>query len=145
MLFRSVAFLWGMTAVAAVDPIQVTLDWPHANSDNNSMATTSLSHYGKPPEGCGDDELVLQIQGVPGVICAPSCSFTKPCPSDLPDGVSGMYEYEQENRSMFRRRFSVCSFALFSCRVLFLHCRILDLLMLFFLSIFFGQHLRNVP
>mmetsp|Transcript_363 Transcript_363/g.487 ORF Transcript_363/g.487 Transcript_363/m.487 type:complete len:145 (+) Transcript_363:199-633(+) len=84
-LIASIATLsFFLQGAAAVEPVQVQFHLPEESVVDDS----SLGHYGKPPEGCTDDETVLQIQGVPGVICAPKCADFMPCPSDLPDGVS---------------------------------------------------------
>jgi len=46
------------------------------------------SHYGNPyAGGCQKDELIIQIQGVPGAICVPRCQG-QGCPADLPDGCT---------------------------------------------------------
>lgn len=46
-------------------------------------------HYGDPNigMGCMPDERPLQVQGITGDICAPSCTFN-PCPTDKPAGVT---------------------------------------------------------
>jgi len=51
------------------------------------------SHYSDPYEGgCLDDETEIQIEGVSGEACAPSCSVFSSCPTDVPDGVTGTPE-----------------------------------------------------
>lgn len=45
-------------------------------------------HYGDPKTGCMDDEQSVQIQGVDGDVCTPSCSLLKKCPTDVPTGVT---------------------------------------------------------
>jgi len=34
------------------------------------------------------DETQVSIQGVTGDFCSPKCSFFKPCPTDVPSGVT---------------------------------------------------------
>merc|ERR1712217_410298 len=48
----------------------------------------STTHYEDPKDGCQSDEVDIQIQGVSGSICAPSCSLFSPCPTDVPAGVT---------------------------------------------------------
>jgi hypothetical protein len=50
--------------------------------------TPSSTHYEDPKDGCQSDEVDIQIQGVTGSVCAPSCSLFKPCPTDVPAGVT---------------------------------------------------------
>mmetsp|Transcript_5447 Transcript_5447/g.11150 ORF Transcript_5447/g.11150 Transcript_5447/m.11150 type:complete len:147 (-) Transcript_5447:182-622(-) len=68
-----------------------------------------LGHYGKPPTGCTDDELVLQIQGVPGIICAPKCADFMPCPSDLPDGVTASPQCALQDQSGHKYCILICN------------------------------------
>jgi len=50
--------------------------------------TPSTSHYEDPKGGCQSDEIDIQVQGVTGAFCAPSCSFLfHKCPADVPTGV----------------------------------------------------------
>jgi len=48
------------------------------------------SHYEDPKDGCQSDEISLQIQGVQGAVCSPTCTgiFKTHCPSDVPTGVT---------------------------------------------------------
>ena len=46
------------------------------------------THYGDPSVGCLSDEIEITIQGVTGDFCTPKCGFFKPCPSDVPTGVT---------------------------------------------------------
>jgi C1A family cysteine protease len=49
----------------------------------------SGGHYEDPiPNGCHSDEKDVSINGVPGKICAPMCSTTSPCPTDVPAGTT---------------------------------------------------------
>mmetsp|Transcript_826 Transcript_826/g.2232 ORF Transcript_826/g.2232 Transcript_826/m.2232 type:complete len:453 (-) Transcript_826:496-1854(-) len=49
---------------------------------------SSPTHYGDPKLGCLSDEMEVQIQGIGGDFCTSSCGLFKPCPKDVPDGVS---------------------------------------------------------
>ena len=44
----------------------------------------SSSHYEEPP--CQSDEHEVNVQGISGVMCAPSCTNSA-CPNDVPSGV----------------------------------------------------------
>jgi|Transcript_20680 cathepsin B len=48
----------------------------------------STPHYEDPKNGCQSDEVDISIQGVKGSVCVPSCSLFKPCPTDVPAGVT---------------------------------------------------------
>merc|ERR1739848_899518 len=48
----------------------------------------SDSHYEDPKDGCKSDEIDVQVQGVSGAFCSPSCSLFKRCPTDVPAGVA---------------------------------------------------------
>lgn len=59
-----------------------------STSTYTSTWTAGPSHYEEPP--CRhDDERAVQIMGVDGVFCSPSCA-TAPCPADVPDGVTAV-------------------------------------------------------
>ncbi|KAH8052024.1 transferase [Aureococcus anophagefferens] len=45
------------------------------------------THRGDPNVGCEADELKVQIQGLAGEICSPSCTAAA-CPTDVPAGVT---------------------------------------------------------
>ena len=51
---------------------------------------TNKYHYGDPSMGCLADERNVTITGLAGDLCAPICKpkATKPCPTDVPPGVS---------------------------------------------------------
>eukprot|EP00543_Licmophora_paradoxa_P006284 CAMPEP_0202448324 /NCGR_PEP_ID=MMETSP1360-20130828/7149_1 /ASSEMBLY_ACC=CAM_ASM_000848 /TAXON_ID=515479 /ORGANISM="Licmophora paradoxa, Strain CCMP2313" /LENGTH=159 /DNA_ID=CAMNT_0049065845 /DNA_START=39 /DNA_END=518 /DNA_ORIENTATION=- len=53
----------------------------------NSEREDATTHYGNPKYGCMADETPFQIQGVPGMICAPQCT-TDQCPDDVPPGTT---------------------------------------------------------
>jgi len=46
------------------------------------------SHYEDPKDGCQSDEIEISITGVTGDFCSPKCNLFKPCPTDVPEGVS---------------------------------------------------------
>jgi len=46
------------------------------------------THYGDPKDGCLSDEIEITIQGLSGDFCTPKCGLFKPCPSDVPVGVT---------------------------------------------------------
>jgi C1A family cysteine protease len=48
----------------------------------------SGSHYEDPKGGCRSDEIDIQIQGVQGAVCSPSCTLGIFCPKDVPTGVT---------------------------------------------------------
>ena len=47
------------------------------------------SHYEDPNAGpCSTGEEAVQITGIKGSFCSPSCSPSSPCPTDVPDGAT---------------------------------------------------------
>merc|ERR1712176_526365 len=54
-----------------------------------SPPSPGKSHYEEPP--CRSDEVALQVQGITGVTCSPSCT-TSPCPTDVPAGTTATPE-----------------------------------------------------
>jgi hypothetical protein len=49
------------------------------------------SHYGNPFEdGCLDDEIAVQVQGIDGAMCTPECGESFECPTDVPEGVTAV-------------------------------------------------------
>lgn len=58
---------------------------PPAPPSPPSPPSPSQSHYEHPP--CQSDEVEVQVQGISGVMCSPSCTSAA-CPSDVPAGVS---------------------------------------------------------
>merc|ERR1740117_204633 len=67
---------------------------PFSLSLSGSIAAQAVSgpfvdHYEDPSQGsCRSDEKAIELTGIPGAFCAPSCSTTAPCPTDVPDGAS---------------------------------------------------------
>jgi hypothetical protein len=54
---------------------------------SDALLTTG-PHYEKPP--CSNsDEKAVQIMGIDGMFCSPSC-VDGPCPTDVPDGVTAV-------------------------------------------------------
>merc|ERR1711904_223571 len=51
-----------------------------------SPPSPSTSHYEKPP--CQSDESQASVQGANGVVCAPKCTATGGCPTDVPTGTT---------------------------------------------------------
>jgi len=49
---------------------------------------SSSSHYEDPKGGCRTDEIEVSITGVSGDFCTPKCALFKPCPGDVPAGVT---------------------------------------------------------
>lgn len=45
------------------------------------------AHYGDPADGCLSDEKQIQVTGIPGDFCSPSCDGVS-CPTDVPTGVT---------------------------------------------------------
>jgi hypothetical protein len=58
---------------------------PTPPSPPPSPPSPGKSHYEKPP--CRSDEIAIQVQGVTGVTCSPSCT-SGPCPTDVPAGTT---------------------------------------------------------
>lgn len=57
---------------------------------------SSQTHYEQPP--CRSDETEVQVQGISGSMCSPSCTNSA-CPSDVPVGVSAQAECILQDRS----------------------------------------------
>ena len=56
------------------------------------MAPAAGSHYEDPSAGpCQSGEEAVQIQGVQGAFCSPSCANSA-CPTDVPAGTSAVPE-----------------------------------------------------
>merc|ERR1712187_117253 len=68
----------------------------HAGPSPGPSPPSSQSHYWHPP--CRSDETELQVQGISGLMCSPSCTNSA-CPSDLPAGVSAQPECILQDRS----------------------------------------------
>ena len=64
------------------------------NAPNADFTTATFElgdingHYEDPkPNGCGDDEEAVKINGIDGDFCAPKCTGNE-CPTDVPDGCT---------------------------------------------------------
>merc|ERR1719191_1608193 len=66
-------------------------------------SSPSTSHYEDPKDGCQSDEVDISIQGVDGKVCAPSCGLFKPCPSDLPTGVTAKPQCALQDASTHKK------------------------------------------
>jgi hypothetical protein len=83
-----------VAATAAADEAQTIttallltlISEPSVSSSSHSSFSSSSPHYEKPPCTNGDERAV-QIMGINGEFCSPSCT-DKPCPLDVPDGVT---------------------------------------------------------
>merc|ERR1712151_1018659 len=52
---------------------------------SHKLVSPGKSHYEEPL--CQPDEVALQVQGISGVTCSPSCT-SSPCPTDVPAGTT---------------------------------------------------------
>lgn len=59
----------------------------------------SSSHYEHPP--CQSDEQEVEVQGLSGSLCSPSCTYSQ-CPSDKPTGVSASPQCILQDSSGYR-------------------------------------------
>lgn len=71
-----------------------------------SPPSPSSSHYEKPP--CQSDEVNVEVQGVSGDLCAPSCTQGQ-CPTDVPSGVSARPQCVLQDSSRSKYCALVCS------------------------------------
>ena len=84
MMSRSAGGASGMCGILSV------ASYPLASGD---VAAPPNTHYEDPkPNGCQSDEEAVQITGVSGDFCSPSCSPTSACPSDTPAGTTARPE-----------------------------------------------------
>jgi len=60
----------------------------------SSSVGTNPTHYGNPSGGCMSGEEAVQVTGVPGDFCSPSCSAKKACPTDYPAGTGASVKGE---------------------------------------------------
>ena len=81
---------------ADMDQLQLMPDFSMLAQAKTDAAASS--HYGPPKEGCEPDELAFSIMGVPGSICAPTCT-RGPCPTDLPADVTAIPTCALQNPS----------------------------------------------
>jgi len=88
------AFVAALCSAAAGRPAKDVAVAPFSLSLSGTIVPQSVSspfidHYEDPSQGsCRSDEKAVELTGVPGAFCAPSCSSSAPCPTDVPDGAS---------------------------------------------------------
>lgn len=73
---------------------------PSPPSPPSPSPPSSQAHYEHPP--CQSDETELQVQGISGVMCSPSCTNSA-CPSDMPVGVSAQPQCVLQDQSSGQR------------------------------------------
>lgn len=73
------------TGVTAADPGPAP--GPSPTPGPAPPSPSGETHYGDPNLGCEDDEEAVEIDGVEGQVCAPSCRAS-PCPTDVPEGTT---------------------------------------------------------
>jgi KDEL-tailed cysteine endopeptidase len=61
-----------------------------------SPAPAGTTHYGNPSSGCESDEQAMEVEGITGAICAPSC-LTAACPTDVPAGTTATPQCALQN------------------------------------------------
>ena len=68
-------------------------------------------HYEDPKGGCRSDELEVTIQGVQGDFCTPKCGLFKPCPTDIPAGVTAKPQCALQDASQPNNKYCalICS------------------------------------
>lgn len=56
----------------------------------DDFKATTTTHYEDPKASgsCESGEMAVQIQGVAGDFCSPSCTFAQACPTDVPTGTT---------------------------------------------------------
>lgn len=77
-------------------------DLPDVSGARTTMTVSAAflkgsTHYGNPTAGCMSGEEAVQIQGVTGDFCSPSCA-SGPCPTDVPTGTTAMPECALETQ-----------------------------------------------
>merc|ERR1719345_503396 len=60
----------------------------NAEGVKTALVSAAGTHYGNPANGCLADEQSEKVNGIAGDFCSPSCSSSKPCPTDLPAGTT---------------------------------------------------------
>ena len=78
-------------AKASCKPISTTAICTYNNGPAPAPgppAPPSTGNYGDPATGCKADEKKVQITGLKGDFCSPTCSTTAPCPTDVPAGTT---------------------------------------------------------
>merc|ERR1711918_78831 len=75
------------------------------------LSVNDSSHYEDPkPNGCLDDEVAIQIQGVSGDFCTPRCTgLFQQCPTDVPSGVTAKPQCALKDSSGIKYCALICS------------------------------------
>ena len=73
------------TGVSSVGPSPGPSPGPTPSPPSPTPSPSGQAHYGAPP--CRSDEKAVQVQGVSGDFCSPSCTSGS-CPTDVPSGVT---------------------------------------------------------
>merc|ERR1711939_306761 len=68
-----------------------------------SPPSPSGSHYEDPKGGCRSDEVDVQVQGVTGGFCSPSCTLGIFCPGDVPTGVTAKPQCALQDSSTHKK------------------------------------------
>merc|ERR1712060_446132 len=61
-----------------------------ANAADAAITSVASTHYADPKTGCLSDEVEVSVQGISGDMCSAKCGIFKPCPTDIPTGVTAM-------------------------------------------------------
>jgi len=77
------------TGVSSVGPSPGPSPGPTPSPPSPTPSPSGQAHYGAPP--CRSDEKAVQVQGVSGDFCSPSCTSGS-CPTDVPSGVTAKPE-----------------------------------------------------
>merc|ERR1712087_218529 len=75
-------------AMSASYPKGAKMVGPSPPSPSPSPPSPSTTHYGDPTGGCMSDEVEVSVQGISGDMCSATCGIFKPCPTDVPAGVT---------------------------------------------------------
>jgi len=83
---------------------------PPGPSPPTPPGPSSSSHYEDPKDGCRTDEIEVSITGVKGDFCTPKCALFKPCPTDVPTGVTARPQCAlQDSKSQSKYCALICS------------------------------------
>jgi len=63
---------------------------PTPPSPPSPPSPSPSTHYADPKTGCLSDEVEVSVQGISGDMCSAKCGIFKPCPTDIPTGVTAM-------------------------------------------------------
>ncbi len=77
---------------ATADALPTPAEKDHARAQDKAVwrlrSGLTKTHFGHPESKCLVDEAEITVQGVRGRFCAPTCSDTKACPTDVPYNVT---------------------------------------------------------